>query len=319
MRYFLILFLLAGTWGWAQDTDAPQPDASQADAVVLRLGDQELTLAEFDERYRFYLYNIAAERGLPLDEEAISTLAELRPVFLNQLATERVVLSLGRTLGTSVPAGFVDEQIAVIRENLGGENFEDALSEAGLANEELLRTLIAEAELSRQTVTILRDNLEVPEYLVELAYNARQDEFAQAGEVCAKHILVETLEEAEAALVQIETSSFEEVAAEVSIDTGSAPNGGDLGCFPADATVPEFDAVALSAPLNEVSEPVQTEFGYHLILPYERSEGSVQALSEVAAPLEEELSNDILRRAIEGYTRGADLEVFEEVVQEGTP
>ena len=93
---------------------------------------------------------------------------ELRPVYLNQLATERVVLSLGRSLGAEVPEGFVDEQLGAIRENLGEETtFEESLSEAGLASEDLLRTLIAEAELSRQTVAALRENLSVPDYLVE--------------------------------------------------------------------------------------------------------------------------------------------------------
>ena len=72
----LPVFLLPA--GLAQDTDTPatDPDASE---VVLRLGNQELTLAEFEERYRFYLFNLAAERGLPLDEETIPTLAGIAP------------------------------------------------------------------------------------------------------------------------------------------------------------------------------------------------------------------------------------------------
>lgn len=299
--------------GLAQATDpATSPDASE---VVLRLGDQELTLAEFEERYRFYLFNLAAERGLPLDEETIPTLAELRPVYLDQLATERVVLSLGRSLGAQVPEGFVDEQLEAIRENLGETSFEESLSEAGLASEDLLRTLIAEAELSRQTVAALRENLSVPDYLVELSYANRRDEFVQDGEVCAKHILVETLAEAEQALADIAGSSFEDVATQTSQDPGSAVNGGDLGCFPRGATVPAFDEAAANAPLNEITEPVQTDFGFHLILPYERNEGTVLELSEVAPALRQELGDTVVRLAIEGYTENVGVEIFEEVIQ----
>ena len=318
---FMLAVLLASV-GLAQDsdtqTDTSVPDPA-ANEVVLRLGDQELTLAEFEQRYRFYLFNLAAERGLPLDEQTIPTLAELRPVYLDQLATERVVLSLGRSLGAVVPEGFVDEQLEAIRNNLGEEtSFEDSLSEAGLASEDLLRTLIAEAELSRQTVAALRENLSVPDYLVELSYVNRQDEFEQAGEVCAKHILVETREEAEQALSAIEGSSFEDVAIQVSQDPGSAVNGGDLGCFPRGATVPAFDEAAANAPINEITEPVQTDFGFHLILPYERRDTTVLELSEVAQALRQELGDTIVRLAIEGYTDNAGIEVFEDVVQQGS-
>ena len=137
----------------------------------------------------------------------------------------------------------------------------------------------------------------------------------QAGEVCAKHILVETLEEAEQALAETEGSSFEEVATLTSQDPGSAVNGGDLGCFPRGATVPAFDEAAANAPLNEITGPVQTDFGFHLILPYERNDGTVLELSEVAQGLRQELGDVIVRLAIEGYTDNAGIEVFEEVVQ----
>jgi peptidyl-prolyl cis-trans isomerase SurA len=72
---------------------------------------------------------------------------------------------------------------------------------------------------------------------------------------------------------------FAEVAKEVSEDPGSAPNGGDLGCFTKDQMVPEFADAAFSLEKGEVSQPVKTDFGYHLIQVYDTKpdEGQVCA------------------------------------------
>ncbi len=62
---------------------------------------------------------------------------------------------------------------------------------------------------------------------------------------------------------------FAEVAKEVSEDPGSAPNGGDLGCFGKGQMVPEFEKAAFSMEKDQVSEPVKTDFGYHIIQVYD--------------------------------------------------
>ncbi len=62
---------------------------------------------------------------------------------------------------------------------------------------------------------------------------------------------------------------FAEVAKEVSEDPGSAPNGGDLGCFGKGQMVPEFEQAAFSLEKGEVSQPVKTDFGFHIIQVYD--------------------------------------------------
>ena len=69
--------------------------------------------------------------------------------------------------------------------------------------------------------------------------------------------------------IVVDGEDFEEVAKEVSEDPGSAPNGGDLGCFGKGQMVPEFEEAAFSLEVGEVSQPVKTDFGYHLIQVYD--------------------------------------------------
>lgn len=88
----------------------------------------------------------------------------------------------------------------------------------------------------------------------------------QTMEVRASHLLVDTLEDAEKCRQEIlGGKDFAEVAKAVS-KCPSGSRGGDLGFFGRGRMVPEFDKASFELPVGEVSEPIQTQFGWHLIL-----------------------------------------------------
>jgi len=108
-------------------------------------------------------------------------------------------------------------------------------------------------------------------------YEANKSLFTLPEKRHAKHILIPlaantkkaeaaaqlTLSEVQAKIAAGE--SFEELAKTYSKDPGSAPSGGDLGTFSQGMMVPEFDEAVFSMKVGEVSQPIKTEFGYHLI------------------------------------------------------
>lgn len=108
---------------------------------------------------------------------------------------------------------------------------------------------------------------------------------AYADQARLSHILVATREAAQELLdTRLQEEDFADVAAEVSIDTQSAQNGGDLGWAPATAYVPEFAEAAFALEPGQMSEPVQTQFGWHIILMTEFEEDrplTIQALNQV--------------------------------------
>ena len=92
-------------------------------------------------------------------------------------------------------------------------------------------------------------------------------------QVWARHILLETAEEANAAYERLQNGEdFADVASKISKDTGSAANGGDLGWQPRSFFVTEFGDAAFTQEIGEIGQPVQSDFGYHIIQVIAREE-----------------------------------------------
>jgi len=131
-------------------------------------------------------------------------------------------------------------------------------------------------------------------------------------ELHARHILLETEEMAREVLSEIQGGKdFAEAAKEHS--TGpSGPNGGDLGYFAADAMVKPFSDAAYAMQAGEISaEPVQTEFGWHLIRVEDRRESPQPALEEMREQISQELTQTIATEILEGLRGAAAIEKFD--------
>jgi peptidyl-prolyl cis-trans isomerase D len=154
----------------------------------------------------------------------------------------------------------------------------------------------------------LRSRVTVTEAEIETYWRDHKDEFTTPEESCASHILVkvkagpaaaaghsdaEAKALAQAAVAQLKGGAdFAAVAKKVSEDEGSATQGGDLGCFPRSSVAPEFANAAFSLPIGQVSEPVKTDFGYHVIRVASRQERRERALSEVKEGIRARLSSE---------------------------
>ena len=98
-------------------------------------------------------------------------------------------------------------------------------------------------------------------------------------EVCTAHILVETEAEALAVSLRLDDGEeFADVAAEVSTDPGSGANGGDLGCTSPSQFVEEFANGALEAEIGVPTEPIESQFGFHIILVNSRTTADTEAV-----------------------------------------
>ncbi|EPX77660.1 foldase protein PrsA [Litoreibacter arenae] len=142
---------------------------------------------------------------------------------------------------------------------------------------------------------------------VEAVYKKRYAEGDPEMEYNAAHILVETEDEAKALITELEGGAdFAELAKEKS--TGpTGPRGGDLGWFGAGAMVPEFENAVLALEDGGVSEPVQTQFGWHVVKRVESRIKEAPELDAVRDEIERELRAQKIEDEINRLTDGAEV------------
>ncbi len=125
-------------------------------------------------------------------------------------------------------------------------------------------------------------NIEVSEDELFNFYEDESVRFTTEEERKAQHILVESKILADSIVAEIKAGGdFTELAIKHSIDTGSKDNGGDLGFFGLGVMVPEFESKVFSMKVGEVSVPVKTDFGYHIIKLTEIKASAVKPFEEV--------------------------------------
>ncbi len=150
----------------------------------------------------------------------------------------------------------------------------------------------------------------VTEEAVQSAYDAAFGDFQGGTEWNASHILVATEEEAQAVVERLNAGeNFATVAQEVSTDPGSGPNGGELGWFGTGMMVPQFEEGVAALEPGQVSAPIQSDFGWHIIRLNETRPQEAPALDQVRA----ELEGQVQQEAIEAYV--ADLEAQAQVTR----
>lgn len=155
----------------------------------------------------------------------------------------------------------------------------------------------------------------ITEAKVRDAYDASVAEFKPSEQVHARHILVATLDDAQAVLNELATGKpFEDVAREKS--TGpSGPTGGDLGFFGRGQMVPPFEEAAFSTEAGAVSEPVQTQFGWHVIKIEEKRETAAPSFEETAPQLRQGLLIEAFNNVIADLKAAADIQVLDDSIQ----
>ena len=121
-------------------------------------------------------------------------------------------------------------------------------------------------------------------------------------QIAASHILVKDEAEARAIRAELERDPqrFAQLAREKSIDKSSAAKGGELGRFGQGRMVPDFERVAFALARGEISQPVKTQYGWHVILVTERQDGERKPFDQVKDQIKATLRNKALQESVQG-------------------
>jgi foldase protein PrsA len=199
--------------------------------------------------------------------------AKIGEQALQQLIYEKVL-----TKEYKVSDEELNEKFDQIKAELGA-NFEMALSQYGYKNEDELKETIK--------IGLLQEKAAVKD--IKVTEDELKDYYESfKPEVRARHILVEDEKTAKEVKAKLDAGGkFEDLAKEYSKDPGSAANGGDLGWFGPGKMVAPFEEATYALKINEISAPVKSEHGYHIIQLTEKKEKG--SFEEMKDELEHEL------------------------------
>lgn len=188
-----------------------------------------------------------------------------------------------------------------------------AVKEGVAETEEYKRRLaLYQAKALRDAYLFQKIRPEVTEEEIKAAYDEEAAKLAQTERVRARHILVGSEKEAKDILARIEKGEkFEDLAKQYSLD-GSKDYGGDLGYFTAPEMVPEFSKAAFALKVGDVSQPVKTDFGWHIIRLDDRKMGAAQPYDQVKPAIRSVLLGKKLQQVITGLREASKIEFLDE-------
>jgi parvulin-like peptidyl-prolyl isomerase len=236
-------------------------------------------------------------------EDAVRDLTADAPDDQREVAveeTQRQVLTL--LIQAKIIENLADDEGIEVDDDAVDQRYETDVEEAG--GEEAFSEMLA---FQSFTLDLYRDVL-IP---TQLRVDAMRQELA-ADEPdyetrTVRHILVESQDEAEEILAELEDGEdFAELAEERSIDPGSGAQGGELGTFPRGAYVPEFDDAAWDAEIDEIVGPVESDFGFHII---QVTAAETTPATELDVQTLDELVGEQLGMRINEAFQAAEIEV----------
>lgn len=202
---------------------------------------------------------------------------QLYPALVSQAISQVLLAQKGRE------AGFEDDEIGQLRARAGMRNF------------------LADAYMSRLVAEATTDEA------LRARYALDYENAEPAQEVRASHILVADKALADDLHAQLaDGADFAELAGEHGTD-GTKANGGDLGYFERERMVPAFADAAFAAEVGVPTEPVQSDFGWHLILVTDKRDKPIPSFESVRGDIARTIAQEIARAEVEAVMESAEI------------
>jgi peptidyl-prolyl cis-trans isomerase C len=274
----------------------PKPVPAQLPEVLARVNGEDVTKREFDRLVK----NMELSAGQPIPAERRD---EILRKALDQLVTYTVLSQETRARKVDVPAAEVEGNIAELRKQFPTEEaFKKALEARGMTVEKLRTDAKVDLAINKMMDAEVAAAGEATDAQVREFYDKNPDKFKQDEAVRASHILIRADEKAgeagkKKARAQAEGlakqakggADFAALAKQHSTDN-SAAQGGDLGFFGKGQMVPAFEQAAFALQPGQVSEVVETQFGFHVIKMTEKRAASTVPFEQVSARIRDYLS-----------------------------
>lgn len=267
---------------WAQtDTPSPSNETERIGTALDALGKGDPVLARVDG-YEIRWADVEASAG-DLPEAYKGRIEAILPALLGRLIDRRLLVAAGREAGLAEDPD-VRRKVSAFEDRAISEAFAEQMVDAAI-DTKALRT----------------------------RYEAYRQRLAERTEVRARHILLNSREEALDVIAELDAGAdFATLARQRSL-APSAAQGGDVDYFTRDSMAPEFAEMAFRLKVGTYSPaPLETKFGWYVIKVEDRREETPRSFFKMRDELRQEASRELIERALADLRRKADIELFPE-------
>ena len=308
----------------SSDTPAPAPAENkpiELPEILATVNGQNITKQQLQE-----LFNAALKAsGAKIEDLNAQQQLGGYTQLLQDLIMDKLVAEAAST--EKVSDADVDAELAKIKGQFPDEKaFQEQISQAGMTPEKLKENIRTGLQQSRW----MKSQVKTPEVTDDQAktfYDSNIQEFEQPETVKASHILFMVDPDASADVVKQKEAAaakaaeraaagedFTKLAKELSEEPGASESGGDLGFFPKDRMVPEFAEVAFAQKVGDISKPVKSQFGWHVIkVTDKKAAGTVpfdQVKEQVVSYLKSTNQREAVQAVLNKLKESAKIETF---------
>jgi peptidyl-prolyl cis-trans isomerase C len=271
-----LVLAAAPTLALAQDTPAPPPpDAAPGPGTI-----------------------VATVGGEPITEADLAFAAEDIGQDLNQIPADQI-------------------RAVLLAQMIDLKLMSQAAEKQGLTNDELFKlrlSYLTDRALRRAYSKVAISDAITPE-AIKAEYDKQVAAIPDEDEVHARHILVSTEDDAKAIKAQLDGGAdFIELAKAKSIEPNAAQSGGDLGYFKRAVMVKPFGDAAFAMKVGEISNPVQTQFGWHIIKVEDRRPAAKPTLEEMTQKIGQQLYVAKYRELFDGLRKASTIDIPDAVL-----
>lgn len=209
--------------------------------------------------------SVATVNGEPISQSTFDQKLEGTPMartVLQQLVQDVLIEQYAKNNNITVTDQEIADRENQVKQQFPSGSWDEMLKARGLTENDVHAALREQLILDKA----LSKNVHITPAQIQDYFNKNRAQFDKPEQVTARHILVPSLPLAQKVEADLKAGkNFADEAKQYSTDPGSKDKGGDLGTFKKGQMVPAFDKVAFTIPIGEISPPVKSPFGYHII------------------------------------------------------
>jgi peptidyl-prolyl cis-trans isomerase C len=279
--------------------------------VAARVNGVAISGSEVDRIIKEMAAQYKAKTNTPVTDEMLKN---AKTAILNKLIDAELLYQAGQKLGVKDLDKQVDEQFAKKKKQFASPaEYEKALKETNLTEKDLKLLIRKDIVINNLLGKEVADKVTVPADEVKKFYDENKDKFKTEESVRASHILIgvgekasvedkkKAKEKAEAIRKRLLAGEDFAAVAKKESTCPSAPQGGDLGSFSKGQMVPEFEKAAFALKPGEISDVVETKFGYHIIKVQEKKPAGTVSFDEAKKNIEQYLKGQKIQKGVGEY------------------